>query len=144
MPVKNKERILLWIEPRFQLVILLYVNALLIILCGTFFYVLSRLGNQLDAQLHLLNLHQSHPYLSWIHSQKRSLFALYATLSALVFFLGNVGALIITHRIAGPVYRTRELLRALREGKSPAQIRFRRTDFFKDLEKDLNVFLGKY
>ncbi len=43
-----------------------------------------------------------------------------------------------THRIIGPVYKTRILLRAAASGNIPrGKIKFRKNDKFKDLEHDL-------
>jgi methyl-accepting chemotaxis protein len=48
-------------------------------------------------------------------------------------------ALFYTHRIVGPVYRVRQVLREAAEGRLPAGIvTLRRRDFFKDLAADLN------
>jgi hypothetical protein len=44
-----------------------------------------------------------------------------------------------THAIAGPVYKTRQVLRAAAEGRFPDRpVTFRKSDAFKDLAGDLN------
>jgi ABC-type multidrug transport system fused ATPase/permease subunit len=49
-----------------------------------------------------------------------------------------IWAIAYTHRIIGPVYRTRMLLRAAASGNIPSgKIKFRKNDKFKDLEDDL-------
>jgi hypothetical protein len=48
-----------------------------------------------------------------------------------------------THAIAGPIYKTRQLLRAAAEGHLPAlPVRFRKKDCFKELADDLNACLS--
>ena len=43
-----------------------------------------------------------------------------------------------THRVVGPVHRTRRLLQAAASGDIPSgNINFRKKDYFKELEKDL-------
>jgi hypothetical protein len=143
MNVKKKERIALLVEPRFQGMLLLYVNALTLILIAVIDYGISRLFSQLEIHLPLLSLEPEHPYLVIVQQQRRSLWALYVASSALVVFLANVGALVIGHRIAGPIYRIRMQIQSLRAGSKGANLKFRKTDFFKHLEKEWNEYFGR-
>lgn len=143
MNAKRKERVALLVEPRFQATVLLYVNALALILLGITGYAVFRLLSQLEGSLSMLSLAAGHPYLIAMEQQRRSLWAMFGACSALVFFLANVGALMIGHRIAGPIYRIRKQLQLLSAGNKESQIRFRKTDFFKHLEKEWNDYFGK-
>lgn len=72
--------------------------------------------------------------------------------TAFLGHLGVAGALAIavliawcirrTHAIAGPIYKTRQLMRAAAGGELPAlPVRFRKGDCFKELADDLNACL---
>ena len=56
-----------------------------------------------------------------------------------VFFTGLVffSCILISHKIAGPIYKARQYIRQLIEGKSALTIRFREKDNFQDLAEDL-------
>lgn len=49
-----------------------------------------------------------------------------------------------SHRIAGPLYRFQETLKALMGGATPAPIRLRRGDLLKSFEQTMNDFLEFY
>lgn len=42
------------------------------------------------------------------------------------------------HRVAGPVYRFREVLKRMGSGEIPSEIQLRRRDFFKETAEELN------
>jgi signal transduction histidine kinase len=59
-------------------------------------------------------------------------------LSPLVILVG----LILSHRIAGPIYRIREQLKKIRRGDYEADIRLREKDELKDLADEVNELSG--
>ncbi|MCX7013622.1 MAG: hypothetical protein NTW86_13880 [Candidatus Sumerlaeota bacterium] len=60
-------------------------------------------------------------------------------LALLVLFgLMAWGTLLVSHRIAGPIYRILRVLEDLQRDKSGAPIRFRRGDAFQDVARQLN------
>jgi len=62
-------------------------------------------------------------------------------LSALV---GTIVGLFITHRIVGPIYRLKSVLRQLKEGKTVEEIKLRKSDEFHDLAEEFNVLLKNF
>jgi len=44
-----------------------------------------------------------------------------------------VGGILISHRIAGPLFRLKAVLRQILDGEDPGEIRFRKSDFCADL-----------
>ncbi len=48
----------------------------------------------------------------------------------------------VSHRVAGPIYRIRAVLAAVRAGEPTLRIRLRKEDFLGDLAEDLNTFLA--
>ena len=137
----SEQRLKLLIEPKFQIVMLIYINGLLLLTLALYFYSVLHLFSQLDTQLGIFGLSSSHPYLLLIQQQKRSLLAFSVVSGGFILFLGNVGILILSHRIIGPIFRTKQLLRGLIAGEIKGKVKFRDTDFFKDLENEWNDYL---
>jgi methyl-accepting chemotaxis protein len=54
-----------------------------------------------------------------------------------------VGGLFLSHRIAGPIYHLRMHLKKITEERQISKIRFRKADYFKDLQDSVNDFLDK-
>lgn len=49
-----------------------------------------------------------------------------------------------SHRIAGPIYRFQETLKALMAGRAPASIQLRKGDLLQGFEQTMNDFLAFY
>lgn len=54
--------------------------------------------------------------------------------SVLVFII----CIIFTHKIAGPIYKLQKYLATIREGVTEGKLFFRKGDYFRDLEEDVN------
>jgi len=52
--------------------------------------------------------------------------------------------LIISHRIAGPIFGLVKIMQDLAQGKEGRRVHFRKGDFFPDLEKAFNQFYDRY
>jgi len=61
----------------------------------------------------------------------------------LFIFLILIGllSLFLSHRIAGPIYRFQEILQEAEKGNLSQAVHLRKTDEFKELSKDFNLFL---
>ena len=142
-PTKPTERLKLLIEPKFQLAILLYGNLLLLLMLSLSIYPVIYLFAKLDPHTLFTQLPTPEIYSQLLEQQKKSLMALMIVSGGLTLFLGNVAILILTHRIVGPIVKTRHLLQSLIKGEIKESIQFRKTDFFKDLEIEWNQYLKK-
>lgn len=64
--------------------------------------------------------------------------------AAVLTFAGLfVYIILLSHRIAGPVYRTGEILRALLEDRDPPAVQFREDDFFQPVARLLGELSEK-
>ena len=57
--------------------------------------------------------------------------------------IGMFGLLFL-HRIAGPVYRFRQVFLALNRGEIPRQIKLREGDFFEETANEINILLKRF
>jgi len=57
-----------------------------------------------------------------------------------VFVLDSIR---ISHRFAGPIYRLRQTIRSLAQGKSPQRLKFRDFDFWHGLAEDFNQMVDR-
>jgi len=56
---------------------------------------------------------------------------------ALTFVFMALHAVIVTHRIAGPVYRAKMVLREMARRRFPAKVKFRDKDYLEDLAEEM-------
>jgi nitrogen fixation/metabolism regulation signal transduction histidine kinase len=63
----------------------------------------------------------------------------------LILTLIIIGAygVVFLHRVAGPVYRFRQILLRVNRGEMPQDIKLREGDFFHDMAHDINVILKR-
>jgi len=66
---------------------------------------------------------------------------LWPRLFILLILIGFL-ALFVSHRIAGPVYHFQKVLREAEKGNFSPAIHLRKTDEFKELSEDFNLFFG--
>ena len=67
-----------------------------------------------------------------------------AVTSAILITGVGTWILIVSHRIAGPIYGLVRVLQDLAQGKEGRRVHFRKGDFFPDLEKSFNQFYDRY
>jgi hypothetical protein len=63
----------------------------------------------------------------------------------LILTLIIIGAygVVFLHRVAGPVYRFRQILLKVNRGEMPQDIKLREGDFFHDMAHDINIILKR-
>jgi hypothetical protein len=137
--METKRRQIL-IDKPFQVNIILH-SLFLATLCLIVFFALDfSIFNKLDS---LINTHLGKDELQkQILIQKLSQLRLksFLLLSASTLAVTSVSLLYISHRVAGPIYRTKLWLQGV--DKSEA-LKFRKGDFFKELASEINIFSKK-
>lgn len=61
--------------------------------------------------------------------------------SLAVLFILSILTIFLTHRIAGPVFKIKKIIRLIRGGQGSERVFLRKHDEFKDLAEDLNALL---
>jgi len=65
------------------------------------------------------------------------------TLIVLLAFLATLGMVILSHKVAGPAYRIKKMLKELQEGKYP-EFKLRRGDTLTSIVEELEKFSNQY
>ena len=127
-----------WIDPDTQWRIIrafLILNAVLVsVLYGVdqlFFYRLRAVGQG-------VGLPQEHPYFLFLQEQQSMKFYAFLATAGLISIGLSAFALFFSHRIAGPIFKLRRTLQSVSAGHAFEPIAFRKNDFFKNLDQDLN------
>jgi hypothetical protein len=66
-------------------------------------------------------------------SVRTILTVVFGTNAFIVTLFAIVGGILISHRIVGPLYRFKAVIRMMANGEDPGEIRVRRTDYFSDV-----------
>ncbi|MCX8082994.1 MAG: hypothetical protein N3D17_06345 [bacterium] len=137
--MKIKGRLRLWVDREIQLKIVIYTLISLAIACAivsivTFYSIWSDIGDKI---LQIEGVEQL-----YASSLRKFIFTNFF-LVILLALLTTLGMLIITHKVAGPAYRIKEILKDLYEGKNP-RFSLRKGDALKTMLEDIEKLASKY
>jgi hypothetical protein len=85
-----------------------------------------------------LGLPEDHAYFQFLLTQQKTMYWVLGTTSVLACGILCVGAIILSHRVAGPLIRLKRHMDAISEGAAPGPISFREGDYFEDLAESFN------
>ncbi|MCM8829489.1 MAG: hypothetical protein NC824_00595 [Candidatus Omnitrophica bacterium] len=137
--VKIKGRLRLWVDREIQLKIVLYALISLAIACAvvsivTFYSIWSDVGYKLLRPENFEKI-----YISSLRRFTLTNFLLVILLGILT----ALGMIVITHRIAGPAYRIKTIIKDLYEGKTPT-FALRKGDAFKPMLEEIEKLAARY
>ena len=85
----------------------------------------------------------NHIYFQFLNEQQlffgQAILVVSAVLGALI--VGSV--VVVSHRIAGPIYRMNKHIEEIAKGESPKEINFRKSDFFPEISEVFNKMVLK-
>lgn len=140
----RKKRSIL-INPKFQWTLIGYA-ALIAALIFISVYGLFSFGFHEFVQIgHQAGLPEDHVYFQFIKMQESTFLRV---ILAIAFFVGTiltVGGLVVSHKIAGPLYRLQKELQGMAAKPEPSlhKIIFRDGDFFPEVPKAFNELVDK-
>ena len=88
-----------------------------------------------------IGIPENHVFYRFIDGQKADLDLLFVALVVFNLFLLVGAGIVISHRIAGPIYRFNQYLKTL--GPDSQTLTLRKSDFFKDLQSTINTLKDK-
>jgi hypothetical protein len=136
--VKNQRKVYL-INPDFQLKITGYFILLAVINIAVFYGCVYYFFDIFQSKGIEIGLPKNHVFFMFIEdqmTQMNSVFIIMAILTAVILLIAGV---LISHRIAGPMYRLNQDLRMMAEKKELRSLRFRKKDFFQEIPDAFNM-----
>ncbi len=131
------------INPGFQWSMIRYAVLISILNSSIFFLAGSEIfGRLVDAGIRR-NLGADSDYFQVILQEKSRLILIFGLTGFLSVCLITIFGIVISHRIAGPLYRLSRYLRNEDPTKPLPELRFREKDFFQDLARDFNLFRSR-
>lgn len=142
---QNRKKRSLLINPRFQWTLIGYVSVVAMLILAVSFGLFTFGFNEFSNIGLQAGLPQDHVYFEFIRMQEATFLRVFAALCILVAAILVVGGLVVSHKIAGPIYRMqKEFLRM--KADSPVHLReiyFRKGDFFPELAETFNELVRK-
>ena len=140
---KNQRKVYL-INPSFQLrvtsyfIILAVVNILVFYGCVYhFFDVFVSKGTE-------IGLPKNHVFFMFMEDQVAQMTSIFIFTSLITVFILLVAGVLISHRIAGPMYRLNMDLKEMAKNKELKSLKFRNKDFFQEIPESFNQVVESF
>ncbi len=126
------------INPRFQLTMLLFFMIISAFIIATTYLFISFVFYKFNEYGTQVGFSANDPYFVLIIKQKVMINKFFTYFSIGCFFLVNLLGIIISHHIAGPLYRLHKTIEESVESKEFKHIVWRNRDFFPELADTYN------
>ena len=131
------------INPRFQLSFLTLLLPIMILTISIFFLANHYFFEEYRKTALAIGLQSNHLFFQFLDQQQRELHWAFSIAGFVSILLLSVGGLLLSHRVAGPLYRLWRHIRDVTAGKTHTFVSFRKGDFFHDLADAYNDVLKK-
>jgi sensor histidine kinase YesM len=127
------KRSIFLINPAFQLKFSLVISSLIVLSSLIYPFVLYDFFNEMVA---------TNPYITSDVMEARNQLIIFLVLMQVIFILlVFILFIFMTHKIAGPMYKLKNHLSDIRQGKAITPIAFRKGDYFHDVADEVSLFL---
>lgn len=129
------------INPRFQYSFIAFSCAAgFISLCILYFAILYFFWS-FEQRGISLGIPSNHIFFRFIDEQRQTMNMVFIAGAIFSFITTSIGAIILSHKVAGPLYRLVKHLKNLNENKTLSEVKFRDGDFFIEVEESFNSFI---
>ena len=143
MDSKNRKKSSLLINPRFQWTLISYAAGVATLLLCTVYGFITYGFRQFMEIGTQLGLPRDHVYFQFIRMQEGTFNEVVLAIAIVVGVVLIIGGIVVSHKIAGPVYRMQKELN-LMSRENPVQLKeihFRKGDFFPELAEAFNALV---
>jgi hypothetical protein len=138
----NLRKVML-INPRFQLFFLGFMVVVAALVLGViyganayFFWKFQRYGEA-------MHLSSDHMFFSFLNQQRTLMNQVFAVTAVVISAMAGILGLVISHRIAGPLYRLTKHLKEAAMTGTYRPVKFREGDFFPEVAEAYNAQIPK-
>ena len=130
------------INKPFQYSILGWFSMLSVVLISIFYSTIWYFFYNLKKEAVSVGLPPDHIFFTFINQQQSILDNVFIVSSIVALFIILMGGLILSHKVAGPLYRLTKHLQA-HDRNNVTPVKFRKGDYFPEIQEAFNDFLKK-
>jgi cytoskeletal protein RodZ len=139
MTNKNREKRNLLINPSFQLQFIALMILIYVIVSSSFYIANLYFFSELNRFGHDLALTPDHIFFQIVKKEQKMMQSVYLAASAVLFVVLGLAGVLISHRIAGPIYRLQQHFLKTKKSQPQKNFHFRKGDFFPELAEAYNL-----
>ena len=140
---KNQRKVYL-INPKFQLKVTSYFIFLAIINILVFYGCVYYFFDIFHSKGIEIGLPENHVFFMFIEDQITRMTSIFVVMAILTVLILLIAGVLISHRIAGPMYRLNMDLRGMAEKKELKSLKFREKDFFQEIPEAFNLVVDSF
>ena len=137
----NRKRYL--INPRFQMSFLVFSSIVSILGMSVFFLSIKYFFWSFHQLGEKYGIPADHIFFKFIDDQSAKMNVLFLLTAIIVLIISLVGAVMLSHRVAGPIYRMTQHFNSIKSKADMKEVKFRKGDFFIELQNAFNHFIKK-
>lgn len=142
MSRNNRKLSHLLINPKFQLSIIASFFSLALLACGVLYVGIYWIFQQSLEHALQSGLAKDQAYLTFLHWQKQQFDLAFLFAAIVLSFAIVIGGTLLSHKIAGPIYRFTKYLQEQKSQRPPGPLNFRKGDYFSEIPGLFNEFLS--
>lgn len=128
------------INPKFQWTIVGFFITVALIACTSFYVMIHFYLRDLARVAAKTSLPNDSEFFVLVFSQASVLNSYYVITAMAVFIFIGVGGILLSHKVAGPIYRLQTHMKSNHKDNCPS-VKFRKGDFFIELQDCFNDFV---
>ena len=136
--MKDSQRKVILINPKFQLRVMAWMLGISAFVISVFYGAIWYFFRNLAAQGLALGFSADHPFFEFLRDRRLEMNIIFIATAVIVFIVVCLLGLIMSHRIAGPLYRMHRHLIAVSNGETTADVQFRVNDYFSEVADAYN------
>lgn len=141
--MKNQRKVYL-INPKFQLRVTSYFIALAVVNILVFYGCVYYFFDIFHSKGIEIGLPKNHVFFMFIEDQVAQMNSVFIVVAILTVFLLLIAGVLISHRIAGPMYRLNNDLREMAKNQELKNLKFREKDFFQEIPEAFNLVVDSF
>lgn len=141
--MKNKRKVYL-VNPKFQIFIITFFTGLFLLTTIIMFALVYFVFMQFLSKGREIGLPADHVYFQFVDLQINFFIKAFIPCAMLTLGIFIVGGLLLSHKIAGPIYRFTNFLKGLENSNyKESSVSFRQGDFFLEVSEEFNNFIKR-
>ena len=132
-----------FINPKFQLSFMLFSALTSLLGISIFFVSIKYFFWTFENMGAKFGIPENHIFFKFISDQNHNMNVIFFIASVMVLLISIVGSLLLSHRVAGPIYRMTAHLKDISSKKELKEVKFRKGDFFMELQEAFNNFVKR-
>lgn len=133
-----ERRKVILINPKFQWSVVRFAAVLNIAALAVVYGAHMVFYNYFNGVAEKAGLPKDHLFFSFLDNQHQYLNYLFIAILVLVTLIILIGGIYLSHKVAGPLYRLNKHLESCREKSEISDIKFRKGDYFPEIELNFN------